>query len=124
MYLYLKYICICNPLRHGGRKGAIQARSKRKCRAWEWGKTDARVGMGNGTKAEGVRGTRGRRKGEMHASGGTCERGKGGRDCVTHGTRGHGRGAGRERDACGHERGAGREKDRDACQRGRAKSKG
>jgi hypothetical protein len=82
------------------------------------------VGMGNGTKAEGVRGTRGRRKGEMHASGGTCERGKGGRDCVTHGTRGHGRGAGRERDACGHERGAGREKDRDACQRGRAKSKG
>jgi hypothetical protein len=37
------------------------------------------VGMGNRTNAEGVRGTRGHKKGETHVSGGTCKRRKGGR---------------------------------------------
>jgi hypothetical protein len=37
------------------------------------------MGTGNRTNAEGVRGTRGRRKGETHVSGGTCKHGKGGR---------------------------------------------
>jgi hypothetical protein len=105
----------------GAGRGAIQACSKRECWAWEGGKTDARGGNGERDKSGG---TRECRKGETHASGGTCGCGKGERDCVTHGTCGHGRGAGRERDACGRERGAGQEKDRDACQCGRAESKG
>jgi hypothetical protein len=88
--MYLKYICICNPLRdgpEGGHSGAFQTRVPG-------------VGRGNG-----------RRKGETHASGGTCERGKGGRDWDAWDMRAR---EGRERDACGRERGAGQERGRDA----------
>jgi hypothetical protein len=88
--MYLKYICICNPLRHGwGRKGPFRRVPNTSAGRGKVERGTRGCGKGEGDKSGG---TRGRRKGETHASGGTCECGKGEGTCAGHAGAGGGPG--------------------------------